>query len=85
MRDYHEDHLVPLCVGGHPRDERNLWPEPVAGKWSASVKDQLEASVCRQVCLGHIKLDAGRAFFLAPDWTKEYEKYFSPARPPMHH
>ena len=22
--NYHEDHLVPLCVGGHPRDPRNL-------------------------------------------------------------
>ena len=25
-RDYEEDHLVPLCVGGHPTDHRNLWP-----------------------------------------------------------
>ena len=23
-RDYEEDHLVPLCVGGHPTDHRNL-------------------------------------------------------------
>ena len=25
---YEEDHLVPLEVGGAPRDPRNLWPEP---------------------------------------------------------
>jgi hypothetical protein len=25
VTDYHEDHLVPLCVGGHPTDARNLW------------------------------------------------------------
>jgi hypothetical protein len=30
-QDYHEDHLVPLCVGGHPIDSRNLWPQPVEG------------------------------------------------------
>ena len=31
-RDCREDHLVPLCVGGHPSDPRNLWPEPVQGE-----------------------------------------------------
>ena len=25
---YQEDHLVPLELGGAPRDKRNLWPEP---------------------------------------------------------
>lgn len=27
-KDHEEAHLVPLCVGGHPTDHRNLWPEP---------------------------------------------------------
>ena len=76
LRDYHEDHLVPLCVGGHPSDERNLWPEPVDGKWNATVKDQLESSVCRQVCRRDITLQQGQAIFLAPDWTREYVRYF---------
>ena len=71
VHDYHEDHLVPLCVGGHPRDPRNLWPEPAAGRWSASVKDQLESSVCRQGCRGDITLKEGQAIFLdEPDWTR---------------
>lgn len=74
--DYEEDHLVPLCVGGHPTDERNLWPETREGKWSAKFKDQLEASVCRAVCRGALTLDEGRAIFLRPDWTIEYEKFF---------
>lgn len=74
--DYHEDHLVPLCVGGHPSDPRNLWPEPIAGRWSTSVKDQLESSVCRQVCRGDIALEEARAIFLARDWTRGYVKYF---------
>ena len=29
---YQEDHLVPLCVGGAPRDPHNLWPQPVSGR-----------------------------------------------------
>ncbi len=76
-RDYHEDHLVPLCVGGAPRDARNLWPQPLKGKWTDKRKDLLEASVCRQVCKGDITLQAGQAIFLdETDWTKAYEKYF---------
>ena len=65
---------MPLCVGRHPSDPRNLWPEPVVGQWSASVKDQLE--VCRAVCRGAMTLREGQAIFLCPDWTKAYEKFF---------
>jgi hypothetical protein len=74
--DYDEDHLVPLCVGGHPRDPRNLWPQPVKGRWTSAIKDQLEASVCRAVCRGDMTLEEGQAIFLQPDWTKEYSKFF---------
>ena len=76
MQDYEEDHLVPLCVGGAPRDHHNLWPQPRTGRWTAKFKDQLEASVCRAVCRGAITLEEGRAIFLAPDWTREYSKFF---------
>ncbi len=45
--------------------------------WTEKVKDQLEASVCRQVCRGDITLKQGQAIFLdEPDWTKAYLKYF---------
>ena len=74
--DYDEDDLVPLCVGGHPRDPRNLWPQPVKGRWTSAVKDQLEANLCRQVCRGDITLKEGQAIFLEPDWIKEYVKFF---------
>jgi hypothetical protein len=40
-QDHHEDHLVPLCVGGAPRDARNLRPQPAKAKWSTKEKDQL--------------------------------------------
>jgi hypothetical protein len=69
-----------VCVSGYTKKirphPRNLWPQPVAGRWSASVKDQLEGSVCRQVCRGDITLQDGQAIFLRPDWTREYAKYF---------
>ena len=76
MRDYEEDHLVPLCAGGAPHDARNLWPEPRQGRWGAAVKDELEASVCRQLCRGDITLRDAQAIFLEPDWTKAYMRYF---------
>jgi hypothetical protein len=75
-QDYHEDHLVPLCVGGHPSDPRNLWPQPLTGKWTDRIKDQLEGSVCRAVCRGDMTLEEGRANFLQPDWTREYLRFF---------
>lgn len=74
--DYKEDHLVPLCVGGAPRDPHNLWPQPVSGRWSAAAKDQLESSVCRQVCRGDITLKQGQAIFLQADWIKAYLRFF---------
>ena len=43
---------LPRWVGGHPSDVRNLWPQPAGGKWSTREKDELESSVCRQVCQG---------------------------------
>jgi hypothetical protein len=42
------------------------------------VKDQLESSVCRQLCRGDITLQQSQQIFLEPDWTKAYEKYFPP-------
>ncbi len=75
-QDYREDNRIPLCAGGHPTDPHNLWPQPVNGKWTDKVKDQLEVSVCRQVCKGDITLKEGQAIFFAPDWTKAYLQYF---------
>jgi hypothetical protein len=75
--DYEEDHRVPLCIGGHPRSPKNLWPQPRSGQWNAAIKDQLEASVCRAVCHGDMTLEQGQAIFLAPDWTEQYSKFFS--------
>lgn len=54
---YEEDHLVPLALGGAPRDERNLWPEPIA---QARIKDVDESRLHRDVCAGRVGLDSAR-------------------------
>src|SRR5208283_1706463 len=51
---YEEDHLIPLCLGGAPRDERNLWPQLWEGEWGANTKDELEAVLCDMACRGEI-------------------------------
>jgi hypothetical protein len=68
-----EDHLVPLELGGAPRDPNNLWPEPrsSAGARSgqaAEDKDTEENALKRQVCAGQITLATARRTILA-DWT----------------
>ena len=58
MRDYEEDHLIPLSLGGAPADRRNLWPEPRQPDdgWTAERKDQLEDVLHRMVCDGEVSL-----------------------------
>lgn len=63
-RDYEEDHLIPLELGGSPEDPRNLWPEPGG---SPNSKDQIENLCHQKVCSGEISLsDAQKE--IASDW-----------------
>ena len=73
---YRLDHLIPLCVGGHPTDPRNLWPQRAEGDWNYKVKDQLEQPVCAAVCRGEMTLQEGQAVFVEPDWRKAYMKMY---------
>ena len=77
MRDYEEDHIVPLEVGGNPSSPLNLFPEPHNIKYSSYVKDQLENQIHRLVCSGRLSLKAGQAIFLS-NWEKGYRKYIGP-------
>jgi hypothetical protein len=70
---YQEDHLVPLELGGAPRDPANLWPEPNdivlpdGTEIGSSAKDNLEDDLHRRVCAGAMPLgDAQR--LIAGDW-----------------
>lgn len=64
LSHYEEDHLVPLELGGAPRDERNLWPEPGA---SPNPKDAEENELHHDVCAGKISLADAQSRILA-DW-----------------
>jgi hypothetical protein len=55
---YEEDHLIPLELGGAPRNPKNLWPEPRA---QAKRSDPVETKLKRQVCKRQITLARARA------------------------
>ena len=56
-RQYEEDHLISLELGGDPTDPKNLWPEPGA---SPNPKDKVENFLHDAVCSGRISLQAAR-------------------------
>ena len=75
---YQEDHLVPLELGGAPRDPANLWPEPNlivlpdGTQVGSGAKDHLEDYLHRAVCTGSMALnDAQR--LIAGDWIRAWE------------
>jgi len=55
--DYEEDHFIPLELGGHPTDPRNLWPQPIE---QAHHKDQWELALNRAVCADRMTLSAAQ-------------------------
>jgi hypothetical protein len=70
-RDYEEDHLVALSLGGAPRDPANLWPEPRNGPDNAQDKDHLETWAAEMACAGRIPL-ARLQHEIAADWIALY-------------
>jgi hypothetical protein len=73
-RDYEEDHLIPLEIGGNPTDPRNLWPEPYHSSIAdggAHAKDRVENYLHEQVCAHRMSLaEAQRE--IAVDWYRVY-------------
>ena len=75
-KDYEEDHLIALSIGGNPTDPANLWPQPRKSEWGADKKDQLEFVLYKKVCGGEVSLrDAQVA--MATDWIGAWKKYAS--------
>jgi hypothetical protein len=61
---FEEDHLIPLALGGAPRDPQNLWPAPHP---APNEKDTVEGAAHDAVCSGRIALpDAQHR--IATDW-----------------
>lgn len=67
LADYEEDHLIPLEIGGHPTDPKNLWPELRSGAYPATKKDGVENSLHNKVCSGLMTLAAAQVA-IAKNW-----------------
>jgi hypothetical protein len=62
--NFEEDHLIPLALGGAPRNPQNLWPEPHP---APNEKDTVEGAAHDAVCSRKIGLlDAQHR--IATDW-----------------
>jgi hypothetical protein len=73
-RDYEEDHLIPLELGGSPTDPRNLWPEPFESSipdGGARFKDKVENYLHLQVCNGSLTLGEAQKE-ITEDWYRVY-------------
>lgn len=79
LRDYEEDHLISLELGGSPTSPRNLWPEPhhVIGGWGSYTKDRLEDRLHALVCRGRLPLAVAQRD-IARDWISAYKRYVGP-------
>ena len=73
-RSYEEDHLISLQLGGHPRDARNLWPEPYKIPCGARTKDIVENSLKRLVCARKLSLRKAQQL-IARNWVAAYKQY----------
>ena len=77
LKDYEEDHQVPLEIGGSPASVQNLWPEPRNIRLGAALKDQLENRMHDLVCSGQVTLKTAQSVFMI-NWESGYKKYIGP-------
>jgi hypothetical protein len=78
IRHYQMDHLIPLSLGGHPTDTKNIWPQVLITKWSARRKDYLEEILHDKVCRGEVKLKDAQEQ-IRTNWIDAYKKYIGDA------
>ena len=74
LRDYEEDHFIPLELGGNPTDPKNLWPEPFQtsiADGGALAKDKVENYLHAEVCSGSLTLEQARRE-ISEDWYRVY-------------
>lgn len=67
---YEADHIVPLSLGGHATDIKNIWPQYYFGKYGAYQKDGLERKYNNLVCSGKISLKDAQNMFLNNNWIE---------------
>ena len=74
VKDYEEDHFIPLELGGNPTDPKNLWPEPYETSipdGGAHAKDQVENYLHAEVCAGSLTLEQAQQE-ITEDWYRVY-------------
>jgi hypothetical protein len=74
LRDYEEDHFIPLELGGNPTDPKNLWPEPYEtsiADGGAHAKDKVENYLHAEVCSGSLTLEQAQRE-ITEDWYRVY-------------
>jgi hypothetical protein len=74
LKDYEEDHFIPLELGGNPADPRNLWPEPFDTSildGGAHNKDKVENYLHAEVCAGSLTLEQAQRE-ITEDWYRVY-------------
>jgi hypothetical protein len=74
VKDYEEDHFIPLELGGNPTDPKNLWPEPYGASipdGGAHAKDKVENYLHAEVCSGSLTLAQAQRE-IAADWYRVY-------------
>jgi hypothetical protein len=54
--EFELDHIVPLVLGGHPRNIKNLVLQSWNGVDNAKIKDKLEVKLSKMVCKKQISL-----------------------------
>lgn len=75
LRDYEEDHFIPLELGGNPTDPKNLWPEPFETSipdGGAHSKDKVENYLHAEVCSGSLTLEQAQRE-ISEDWYRVYQ------------
>ena len=68
------DHIIPLALGGHPRNPRNLMLQGWDGHDGAKRKDRLEVKLQCLVCSGDVPLDVAQNAIWS-DWQSAYGVY----------
>jgi hypothetical protein len=74
LKDYEEDHFIPLELGGNPTDPKNLWPEPYETSipdGGAHAKDKVENYLHAEVCSGSLTLEQAQRE-IREDWYRVY-------------
>jgi hypothetical protein len=74
LRDYEEDHFIPIELGGNPTDPKNLWPEPFETSipgGGAHAKDKVENYLHAEVCSGSLTLEQAQRE-ITEDWYRVY-------------